>query len=124
MTLLKRDTTKNLWKGGFIQKYKPQQAEPKTLLKQNQEKSYIENIFRGPMFQNEKRHPREMVPAVSAEITPKNRHCLRGLDAKYGKWDEIIPDIMNGKLRIIQNKKRTKMDSEDDDDDYDEEEED
>ena len=61
----------------------------------------------GPIFQSEKRHRRESAPAVSAEITSKNRHCLRGLDGKYGKWDEILRDILNGKLRFVQNKKST-----------------
>ena len=58
----------------------------------------------GPLFQSEKRHRRESAPTVSAEITPKNRHCLRGLDGEYGKWDEILRDILNGKLRIVQKK--------------------
>ena len=61
------------------------------------------------LFQSEKRHRRESAPAVSAEITPKNRHCLRGLDGKYGKWDEILRDILNGKLRIVQNKNTPKQ---------------
>ena len=63
-----------------------------------------------------------MVPAVSAEITQKNSHCLRGLDGKYGKWDEILRDILNGKLRIVQDKKHTETDSEVDHDDDEEEE--
>ena len=42
--------------------------------------------------------------------------------AKYGKWDEILRDTLNGKLRIVQNKKRTETYAEDDDDDDDEEE--
>ena len=63
-----------------------------------------------------------MAPAVSAEITPKNRHCLRGLDGKYGKWDEILRDILNGKLRIVQNKKHTETETEDEDEDEDDEE--
>ena len=69
-----------------------------------------------PLFQSEKRHRRESAPTVSAEITPKNRHCLRGLDGKYGKWDEILRDILNGKLRIVQNKKHTETETEDEDD--------
>ena len=77
----------------------------------------------GPLFQSEKRHRRESAPAVSAEITPKNRRCLRGLDGRYGKWDEILRDILNGKLRIVQNKKLTETESEDEDDDDDDEEE-
>ena len=76
-----------------------------------------------PLFQSEKRHRRESAPAVSAEITPKNRHCQRGLDGKYGKWDEILRYILNGKLRIVQNKKHTKTESEDEDDDDDDEKE-
>ena len=58
-----------------------------------------------------------MAPAVSAEITPKNRHCLRGLDGKYGKWDEILRDILNMKLRIVQNKKHTETETGDEDED-------
>ena len=77
----------------------------------------------GLLFQSEKRHRRESAPTVSAEITPKNRHCLRGLDGKYGKWDEILRDILNGNLRIVQNKKHTETESEDEDDDDDDEEE-
>ena len=68
---------------------------------------------------SEKRHRRESAPTVSAEITSKNRHCLRGLD---GKWDEILMDILNGKLRIVQNKKQTETETEDEDDDDDDEE--
>ena len=77
----------------------------------------------GPLFQSEKRYRRESAPTVSAEITPKNRHCLRGLDGKYGKWDEILRDILNGKLRIVQNKKKTDTETEDEDDDDDDEDE-
>ena len=72
---------------------------------------------------SEKRHRRESAPAVSAEITPKNRYCLQGIDGKYGKWDEILRDILNGKLRIVQNEKHTETVSEDEDDDDDDEEE-
>ena len=66
---------------------------------------------------DDKRHRRETVTAVSAEITPNNRHYLRGLDCKYRKFAKIQRDILNGKLRIVQNKKRTETDLEHDDDD-------
>ena len=75
------------------------------------------NFISDPLFQHEKRHRRESAPAVSAEIMPKNRHCLRGLDGKNGKWDEILRDILNGKLRIVQNKKHTETETEDGDED-------
>ena len=40
-------------------------------------------LVSGPLFQSEKRHRRETVPTISAEISAKNCHCLRGLDGKY-----------------------------------------
>ena len=45
-----------------------------------------------------------------------------GHDGKYGKWDEILRDILNGKLRIVQNKKHTETETEDEDQDEDDEE--
>ena len=58
----------------------------------------------GPLFQTEKKNLRDTA-LTNAGITPKNRHCLRGLDGKYGRWDEILRDILNGKLKIVQNRK-------------------
>ena len=37
-------------------------------------------------------------------MTPKNRHCLRGVNGKYIQWKENLRDILNGKLKIIQNR--------------------
>ena len=59
---------------------------------------------------------------TTGEINPKNRHCLRGLEGKYGRWDEILRDILNGKLKIVQNKKRAESETDDDDEDEDDEE--
>ena len=42
---------------------------------------------------------------------PKNRHCLRGVDGKYIHWNEILGDVLNGKLKNVQNK-RTESDVE------------
>ena len=58
---------------------------------------------------------------TTGEINPKNRHCIRGLDGKYTRWDEILKDILNGKLKIVPNKKRADSDTEEEDDDEDEE---
>ena len=69
-----------------------------------------------PLFQTERKTGRE--PAINTcENNPKNRHCLRGLDGKHGRLDEILRDILNGKLKIVQNKKQAISDTEDDDDD-------
>ena len=75
----------------------------------------------GPFFQTEKKSRRELIPLTENEIQPKNRHCLRGLDGKYGRWDEILRDILNGKLKIVQNRKKTETDTEEEDDEDDEE---
>ena len=53
------------------------------------------------IFQKE----RKTAPKIGDTITPKNRHCLRGVDGKYIQWNEILRDVLNGKLRIIPNKK-------------------
>ena len=48
---------------------------------------------------------------------------MRGLDGKYWKWEEVLRNILNGKLRNVHNKTRIETDSEDDDDEEEEEEE-
>ena len=58
----------------------------------------------GPIFQSKKKSRKELALNTTGEIIAKNRHCLRGLDGKYGRWDEILRDILNGKLKIVQNK--------------------
>ena len=54
---------------------------------------------------------RKTVPKIGDTITPKNRHCLRGVDGKYIQWNEILRDVLNGKLKTVQNQ-RTESDSE------------
>ena len=75
-----------------------------------------QKFITGPLFQTEKRSRKE-TEITSGEITSKNGHCLRGLDGKYRRWDEILRDILNGKLQIVLYRKRAKSDSKDDDDD-------
>ena len=59
----------------------------------------------GPLvFQTEKK--KERAPQIGDKITPKNGHCLRGVDGKYIQWNEILRDKLNGKLKIIQNRTR------------------
>ena len=53
------------------------------------------------VFQKE----RKTAPKIGDTITPKNRHCLRGVDGKYIQWNEILRDVLNGKLKIIPDKK-------------------
>ena len=72
------------------------------------------------MFQAEKKTQKEPTINASGEINPKNRHCLRGLDGKYGRWDELLRDILNGKLKPVKARKTETSDTEED---YDEDEE-
>ena len=44
-----------------------------------------------------------------------------GLHGKYGRWDKILRDILNGKLEIVQNRRNTDTDTEEEDDDDEEE---
>ena len=110
----KRHNRKSL-KGRFQLKIQTALSGTENTVKTDTGKIIHRKPILGPLFQSEKRHRRETVPTVSAEITPKSRHCLRGEDGKYEKW--------NGKLRMVQKKTRTETESEDDDDDDDEEEE-
>ena len=65
-----------------------------------------------PLFQTERKIRKEPALHTTGEINPKNRHCIRGLDGKYTRWDEILKDILNGKLKIVPNKKRADSDTE------------
>ena len=47
---------------------------------------------------------------------------MRGLDDRYGRCDEIFRDILNRKLKILQNRKSTESETEENDDDEDDEE--
>ena len=61
-------------------------------------------------------------PQIGDKITPKNRHCLRVVDRKYIQWNEILRDILNGKLKIIQNRTRkSESESASEEDEIDEE---
>ena len=62
------------------------------------------------VFQTEKK--KERAPQIEDKITPKNRHCLRGVDGKYIQWNEILRDILNGKLKILQKNRKRKSESE------------
>ena len=48
-----------------------------------------------------------------------NRHCLRVPEGKYGCWDKILRYILNGNLKIVQNRRKTDTDMEEEDDDDD-----
>ena len=79
------------------------------------------NLISRSLFQTEKKITQEQIPLTDNEIQPKNRHCLRGLDGKYGRWDEILRDILNGKLNV-QTRKKTDTDTEEEEEEDDDDE--
>ena len=70
------------------------------------------------VFQKE----RKTAPKIGDAITPKNRHCLRGVDGKYIQWKEILRDALNGKLK--KQNQRTESDSESEEGEIEDEESD
>ena len=53
----------------------------------------------------------------------KNRHCLRGVDSKYIQWNEVLRDVLNGKLKIVPSQ-RTGTDTESEEGEIDDDESD
>ena len=67
---------------------------------------------------------RERAPQIGDKSTLKNRHCLRGGDRNYFQWNEVLRDILNGKVKIIQNRTRvSESESESEEGEIDEESE-
>ena len=62
-------------------------------------------------------------PKIGVNITPKNRLCLRGVDGICIQWNEVLRDVLNGKLKIVQNQ-RTESDSESEEGEIEDEESD
>ena len=117
---VEKNHNKKLLEGRFQNKIQTAIDGTENTIKTDTGKIISRKFISGPFFQTEKKG-RNDTALINAEITPKNRHCLRGLDGKYGRWDEILRDILNGKLKIVQNRKTSISESEDDDDDDDEE---
>ena len=113
-----KNHNKKSLEGKFQKKIQTAISGTENTVKTDTGKTISRKFISGPLFQNERKTRREPAPMTSGEILPKNRHCLRGLDGKYGRWDEILRDIQNGKLKIVQNRK---IDSETEDEDDDEE---
>ena len=92
-----------------------------SFIKTDTRKIINRKFISGPLFQTERKARKEPAINTSGEINPKNRHCLRGLNGKYGRWDEILRDILNGKLKIVQNPESETEDEDDDDEEMPEE---
>ena len=117
---VEKNHNKKSLEGRFQNKIQTATDGTKNTVKTNTGKLIHRKFISGPLFQTEKKNRRDTA-ITNAEITPEIRHCLRGLDRKYGRWDEILRDILNGKLIIVQIRKTSVSETEDEDDDDDEE---
>ena len=62
-----------------------------------------QSLIEGPIVSQIERK-NEKAPQSRDTITTRNRHCLRGVDRNYIQWNEILRDVLNGKLKIVLNK--------------------
>ena len=118
---VEKNQNKKSLEGRFQNKIQTAIDGTENTVKTNTGKIIHRKFISGPLFQTEKKN-RKDTAIKNAERTPKNRHCLRGMDGKYGRWYEILRDILNGKLKIVQNRKMSMSVTEDEDDDDDDEE--
>ena len=118
---VEKNHNKKCLEGKFQNKIQTAISGTENTVKTDTGKIISQKFISGPLFQTEKKLRREQIPLTDNEIQPKNRHCLLGLDGKYGRWDEILRDILNGKLKIVQNRKKTEADTEEEDDEDDKE---
>ena len=118
---VEKNYNKKSLEGKFQNKIQTAISGTESTIKTDTGKTINRKFISDPLFQTERKIRKEPALHTTGEINPKNRHCIRGLDGKYTRWDEILKDILNGKLKIVPNKKRADSDTEEDDDDEDEE---
>ena len=121
-SFVEKNHNKNFLERRFQNKIQTAISGTENTVKTDTGKVINRKFISGPLFQTEKKTRRESTKNANGEINRKNRHCLRGLDGKYGKWDEILRNILYGKLKLVTARKQTTSDTEEEDD-YDEDEE-
>ena len=114
---VEKNYNKKSLEGRFQNKKQTAVSGTESTIKTDTGKIINRKFISGPLFQTERKARKEPAINTSGEINPKNRHCLRGLNGKYGRWDEILRDIQNGKLKIVQNPKQPESETEVEDDD-------
>ena len=122
LSFVEKNYNKKSLEGRFQNKIQTAISGTESTVKTDTTKIITRKNFSGPLFQTERKTRKEPAINTNGVINPKNRHCLRGLDGKYGKWDEILRDIINAKLKIVQNRESTGSDTEEEDENDDDEE--
>ena len=110
--------------GKFQNKIQTAVSGNESTMKTDTGKIINQKFISEPLLQTERKTKRQPTINTTGVINPENRHCLRGLEEKYGRWYQNLQDILNGKLKVVQNKKRADSDIEVDDDDDDDDEDD
>ena len=103
--------------GRFQNKIQTAISGTESTIKTDTEKIINRKLISGPLLHAERKARKESAINTSGKINPDKRRCLRGSNGKYGRWDEILRDILNEKLKIVRNPKQPESDPEDDDDD-------
>ena len=94
-SFVEKNYNKNSLEGRFQNKIQTAKSGTENTVKTDTGKVITRKFISRPIFQSEMKTRRETTLNTNGEINPKNRHCLRGLDGKYGRWDEILRDILN-----------------------------
>ena len=96
--------------GRFQKKIQTAISGSESTIKTDTGKIINRKLISGSLFQTERKARKELASNSSGKLNPINRRCLRGSNGKYGRWDEILRDILNGKLKMVQNPKQPEND--------------
>ena len=114
---VEKNNNKKSLEGRFQNKIQTAVSGTESTIKTDTGKKINLKFILGPLFLIERKARKEPAINTSGDINPKNRHCLWGLNGKFGRWDEILRDILNLKLKLVQNPKQPESETEDEDDD-------
>ena len=92
-----KNYSKKSLEGKFQNKLQTAVSMAKSTVKTDTGKILNRIFISEPIFLTERRTRKKPAINTSHEINPNFRHCLRGLDGKYGPCDEILRDILKGK---------------------------
>ena len=82
---VEKNYNKKSLEGRFQNKIQTAVSGTESTIKTATGKIINRKFISGPLFQTERKARKEPAINTSGEINPKNRHCLRGLNGKYGR---------------------------------------
>ena len=84
-SFVEKNYNKKSLEGRFQNKIQTAISGTENTVKTDTGKVINRKFILGSIFQTEKKTRRETTLNTNGEINAKNRHCLRGLDGKYGR---------------------------------------